>query len=310
MTTSKYTDFDQKDFVYKTVNNHEISTTVLIPKTIQPGKHPLLVHFHGGFLICGSKLYEEWHATWTIQLAAQKNAILVTPNYRLLPEANGREVLDDIADFWSWVKTSLPAEVGTMARGVEVDVSNVLVAGESAGGYLAIQSALLFPDAGIKAAISQYGMLDNKIAHFSQKGEKYMAGAPQQPESEIDDYLRDMKKGAVRTETHPWELWLFICATVQAGRYLQFLGDGNGVHAIDNLETTKSIPACWVIHGKEDSLVPIEASNNFVDKLKQTHPDTPLRYTIQPGEHGFDGAVTMDADWVKEGCAWLEQYWP
>lgn len=56
--------------------------------------------------------------------------------------------------------------------------------------------------------------------------------------------------------------------------------------------------------------MPIEASNNFVDKLKQTHPITPLKYTIQPGEHGFDDAVTMDEDWVKEGCAWLEKYWP
>ena len=54
----------------------------------------------------------------------------------------------------------------------------------------------------------------------------------------------------------------------------------------------------------------IEASDNFVDKFEQTHPETPLRYTIQPGEHGFDGAATMDADWVKEGCTWLEQHWP
>lgn len=254
-TPSKYSEFDQKDVVYKTVNDQDISTTILVPKNITPGKHPLLVHFHGGFLICGSKLYEEWHATWTIQLAAQKNAILVTPNYRLLPEANGREVLDDISDFWSWIKTSLPSEVAKMAKGVEVDTTNTLVAGESAGGYLAIQSSLLHPSAGIKAVISQYGMLDNKIPHFTQKGQKHMAGAPQQPESEVDDYLQDMQKGAVRTETHPWEMWLFICATVQAGRYLEFLGDGVGVHAIDNLGTAERVPACWIIHGKEDSLV-------------------------------------------------------
>lgn len=274
MATSKYTDFTQKEVVYKRVNNHDISTTVLIPKNIKPGKHPLLVHFHGGFLICGSKLYEEWHAAWTIQLAAQKGAILVTPNHRLLPEANGREVLDDIADFWSWIKSSLPREVESVAKGVEVDVNNVLVAGESAGGYLAVQSALLHPNAGIKAVISQYGMLDNRIPHFSQKGEKNMAGAPQQPESEIDDYLRDMKKGSVRTETHPWELWLFICATVQAGRYLEFLGNGQGVHAIDNLEKAKNVPACWIVHGKEDSLVSLSAENRmgrarFADEVKR-----------------------------------------
>ncbi|KAI5201084.1 hypothetical protein AUEXF2481DRAFT_38949 [Aureobasidium subglaciale EXF-2481] len=310
MAESKYVHFDQKDVVYKTVNKHEISTAILVPKNIKPGKRPLLVHFHGGFLICGSKLYEEWHATWTIQLAAQKNAILVSPNYRLLPEANGGEILDDIGDFWSWVKTSLPSEVAKMANGVEIDSNNILVAGESAGGYLAIQSSLLHPNSGIKAVISQYGMLDNTIPQFTQKGHKNMAGAPQQPESEVNDYLHDMQKGAVRTNTHPWEMWLFICAVVQAGRYLEFLGNGEGVHAIDNLETAKNVPACWIIHGKEDSLVPIEASNNFVNKLRNTHPETPLRYTIQPGEHGFDNAMSLDETWVKEGCVWLQQYWP
>jgi hypothetical protein len=115
--------------------------------------------------------------------------------------------------------------------------------------------------------ISQYGMLDNTIPHFTQKGEKHMAGAPQQPESEIDDYIKDMKKGAVRTETHPWELWLFICAVVQAGRYLEFLGDAEGVHAIDNLETAKSVPACWIVHGKEDSLVSLSGMEKETSQI-------------------------------------------
>ena len=193
-------------------------------------------------------------------------------------KANGREVLDDIADFWSWIKTSLPKAVAEMATGVVADTNNVLVAGESAGGYLAIQSALLQPDAGIKAVISQYGMLDNRIAHFTQKGEKYMAGAPQQPESEVDDYIRDMKKGAVRTETHPWELWLFICAVVQAGRYLDFLGDAKGVHAIDNLETAKSVPACWIIHGQEDSLVSLPGR----EMKPSTFADEMMRSPLKP----------------------------
>jgi acetyl esterase/lipase len=278
-TPSKYANFDQKDFVYKKVNNTPISTTVLIPKTLttastagtpQPDKpqnkkkhHPILVHLHGGFLICGSKLYQEWHSTWTIQLALLNAAIIVTPNYRLLPEANGTDVLCDLCDFWSWVQECLATAVASMTtttttETIQIDMNSILVCGESAGGYLAIQSALLLPNMRFKAILSQYGMLDHKLAHFTQKSTtKYLAGAPQQPESEIENYLLDMQKGAVRTETHPWEMWLFICATVQAGRYLEFLGDGENVHVIENLEKIKGakLPACWIIHGKEDSLV-------------------------------------------------------
>jgi cephalosporin-C deacetylase-like acetyl esterase len=36
---------------YKTLNNHAITADVLIPKNIQPGKHPLLVRLHGGCLV-------------------------------------------------------------------------------------------------------------------------------------------------------------------------------------------------------------------------------------------------------------------
>lgn len=331
---SKYSSFTKKEVTYKTINNHAITTAIFIPKmgpsSSNKNPHPLLIHFHGGFLICGHSTYEEWHATWTIQLALQHSAILVSPNYRLLPESNGHDILSDISDFWTWVKTSLASEISSISPDTNIDLSNILVAGESAGGYLAIQSALLFPEAGIKAVISQYGMLDNRIPHFAEKGFKYMAGAPQQPESDVDEYIRDAKKGDVRTNTHPWEMWLFICATVQAGRYLDFLGQDELLHPVENLRNVARVPPCWIVHGKEDSLVsfvfssvcwfywlgandtqvPIAASDNFVQKLGTTHPQTPLLYTVQPGEHGFDGKVTMDEEWVKEGCAWLKQYWP
>lgn len=255
MASSKFNLFNQKDFVYKTINNHAISTTILIPKTLQTGKQPILVHFHGGFLICGDKMYEEWWGTWLIQFALSKNAIIVSPNYRLLPEASGKDVLSDIKDFWTWLHGSLGAAVESLAMEVQPDFERTLVAGESAGGYLAVQSALLHPEARISAVISQYGMLDNTLPHFTKPGEKYMAGAPQQPESEVDEYLRDMKPGDVRSSTHPWELWLFICATVQHGRYLKFLGESKELHPINNLDNAKSVPPIWVIHGKDDSLV-------------------------------------------------------
>lgn len=43
--------FNSFTIPYKTVNNHEITTDILIPKNIKPGKHPLLARFHGGGLV-------------------------------------------------------------------------------------------------------------------------------------------------------------------------------------------------------------------------------------------------------------------
>jgi len=50
---------------YKTINNHEITTDILVPKNIQPGKHPLLVRIHGGGLV--STFLHSIHITQTNQ---------------------------------------------------------------------------------------------------------------------------------------------------------------------------------------------------------------------------------------------------
>jgi acetyl esterase/lipase len=36
-----------------------------------------------------------------IQLAKSNGAIVVSPDYRLIPEAKGVDILEDIKDFWS-----------------------------------------------------------------------------------------------------------------------------------------------------------------------------------------------------------------
>jgi len=36
---------------YKKIGDHEIEVSILVPKGITPGKHPLLVKWHGGGLV-------------------------------------------------------------------------------------------------------------------------------------------------------------------------------------------------------------------------------------------------------------------
>lgn len=71
-------------------------------------------------------------------MAESKGAIIVSPDYRLLPEAAADDMLDDIEDFWSWVHTGLATEVSKATGGKQgVDLTKIAVSGESAGEYCA-----------------------------------------------------------------------------------------------------------------------------------------------------------------------------
>jgi hypothetical protein len=53
----------------------------------------------------------------------------VTPDYRLMPEANGSEILDDVEDFWTWVHGGLAGCVKGLDLGVEVDLERIALCG-------------------------------------------------------------------------------------------------------------------------------------------------------------------------------------
>jgi hypothetical protein len=98
---------------------------------------------------------------------------MVLPDYRLLPEASAHDILQDMADILRWLPTGLPPIVAS--EGCTVDVTRTLLAGESAGGWCAVQSGLLHGTgiagfAGsespvkIAAVISKFGWLEPMVS--------------------------------------------------------------------------------------------------------------------------------------------------
>ena len=53
MNPEKFAPFHIHSTSYKAVNEHNIGVDVLVPKDLKLGneKHPLMVRFHGGFLV-------------------------------------------------------------------------------------------------------------------------------------------------------------------------------------------------------------------------------------------------------------------
>lgn len=81
----------------------------------------------------GTRDGEEWFSGWLVEYAVAQTAVIVSPDYRLLPEAKGMDILEDMDDFWKWVQTDLPGIVAARTGNSEVDLESVVVAGESAG---------------------------------------------------------------------------------------------------------------------------------------------------------------------------------
>ena len=50
--------------------------------------------------------YAPWFAAHLLRLASSCNAIILAPNYRLMPTASGSAILSDVSSFWNWFRAS------------------------------------------------------------------------------------------------------------------------------------------------------------------------------------------------------------
>jgi acetyl esterase/lipase len=95
------------------------------------GPFPVILYFHGGgWVIAGKEVYD----AGARGLAKEANAIVVSPDYRLAPEHKFPAAWDDAFAAYKWVLAHA-GEIGG-------DPSRVALAGESAGGNLAVATAV------------------------------------------------------------------------------------------------------------------------------------------------------------------------
>lgn len=231
------------------------------------------------------------------------------PNYRLLPEHTGADVLSDLADFWTWLHSpqflSFLTSRHTSLAATDLDLSRVLAVGDSAGGYLALMSGLTQPQGSIRAVIAQYPMT------------YYLRGTPNMPPGEsvpgtevIDAHMAGVKPGvtAVSSATPPARMELSLAIATHE-RYLAFFGDDKSMWPLYRVEQCKQMPPTWIVHGEADSVVGIEDSLRFMEKCKLLGIEA--RLEIRPGqEHGFDDAIKESEEkWLADGLRWIGEKW-
>ena len=106
------------------------------------GPFPVIVYFHGGGWVLGDKQVYDGGARG---LAKQANAVVVSVDYRLSPEAKFPAAWEDSLAAYRWTLTN--------AASIKGDVKKMALAGESAGGNLAVATAIAVRDAGLQAPL-------------------------------------------------------------------------------------------------------------------------------------------------------------
>lgn len=323
IVSDRFKDFTILETNYKQLNpTHSIPASILVPKTLKstPGtKIPIAIFWHGGALVLGQRLYADWFCQWILEFVKSQNAILISPDYRLLPEHSGKDIIEDVRDFFTWLHDlkGLAAAVPDL----ELDTGNVLVTGGSAGGYLSVQSGLLDlpPEQrnAIKAVIAQYPMLDMRDRWYTQDYEKNLFSAgPNPPKHLLQDYLDELTGDEIVTSRIPPDGGMLSASIFGQGLYPKFLGTETGLYPFENLrrraEKSERVPPTWVLHGREDDVVPVQGTEAFVELWKKVLPEKKgeLYVNYESGSHGFDDAATVDTPWVAEGLRFVRSYWP
>lgn len=107
------------------------------------GPFPVVLYIHGGGWVIANKNVYDGGARG---IAKQANAIVVSVDYRRAPEAKFPAAWDDCFAAYKWVEAN--------AASLKGDPRKLALAGESAGGNLAVSTAIAARDAGVSKPLA------------------------------------------------------------------------------------------------------------------------------------------------------------
>ncbi len=129
-----------KDVLYHTgdVNNCKLDY-YYIPKTTSE-KYPVILNIHGGGFVAGDKVYRKSLCTWL----ATQGFFVVNANYGLCPECRFPTPILQLTRALNWIHK--------FSKILKLDLSRVVISGDSAGAYYASMLCALATNAELQKA--------------------------------------------------------------------------------------------------------------------------------------------------------------
>ncbi|MEO3406827.1 alpha/beta hydrolase [Mucilaginibacter sp. CAU 1740] len=169
------------------VDGGKIHIRVYTPKTGK-SSYPAIVYYHGGgFVIANIDVYDASASS----LADQVGAVVISVAYRLAPEHKFPVAHNDAYSAYEWVVKN--------AASIKADPKKIAVAGESAGGNLALNTAIKARDKGIQQPIHVLAVYP--VAGSNMATPSYVKNANAKPLNKammiwfVKNYLNSMAEG-------------------------------------------------------------------------------------------------------------------
>lgn len=266
-------------FTYKKVGDLEIKLDV--HRRAGDDMRPLAVWIHGGALISGGR-----------QGIGKLGAVLLDAgycvasiDYRLAPETKLPGIIEDLEDAFRWLRENARARL-------HADSSRIVVAGESAGGYLALTAGFRVQPR-VAAVIALYGYGDLVSSWYADPSpharhlkstmtDAEMAAVEAGPPvaNSRDRKMKSAGYYAMTRRLGVWPIKVSGCDPVkERTRFVPYMAAEN---------VSADYPPTLLIHGNADTDVPYEQSQIMAREF--TKHGVPHRLiTIEGGEHGFTG---------------------
>jgi acetyl esterase/lipase len=259
----------------KRVKNCSILADVFLPAGKKP---PVVLFFHGGALISGSRKYLPGYQA---RMLREAGFAVVAADYRLAPETKLEAIIADVRDAVCWTR-----EEG--ANSFEWDAERVAVMGSSAGGYLSLLSGTF--EEKPRALVSFYGYGDILGEWYTLPSEYYCRSQALIPQEAAERVVGGREKSRGSSKRYAY---YFYCR--QQGIWPQAVSGWDPAAEREKLlrycpaaNVGTDYPPTLLLHGDADTDVPYEQSVQMVHALDARGIENRL-VTMPGGGHGFDG---------------------
>ncbi|KND94613.1 putative carboxylesterase, partial [Tolypocladium ophioglossoides CBS 100239] len=325
-TMDIFNDFHILGEPYVVRDDHPIVAHILLPKNPPQGPRPVLIHWHGGYLVMAHGLYPPFFPKFILDLAKKHSAIIISPDYTLLPHKDGLAAVQaDVQAFHGWMQSSLESFLANKAPSHQPDLSRILLNGGSAGGYVAMSHALASPKS-FRALGLEYPMIDFDTEWWRNGSRAVGAPNPGQlPDSDFPDdadvkeRIKQLRNGP-RVSATETERQGFGASIARAGFFADVFSPGGKLDDDPTVWLNRRVrqgaelpERIWVLHGDVDAAVPVDTSLAFAETLKQQ--GRAVRLDVVKGmDHGFDMAPAHgwkgpEDPLILEATSWLAEKW-
>jgi acetyl esterase/lipase len=288
----------KKTHVYKEAGGVRIELDVHRPA--DDAVRPVLVWIHGGALILGSRAGVPRNL---LDLARAEGYALVSIDYRLAPQVKAPDIVADLKDAFRWIREKGPELE-------KLDPRKLVVAGGSAGGYLALMSGFCVePRPTALVAYWGYGDLDGDW--YTKPSEHYR----KQPIADVEEARKALASEVVTAPPNPEQAKArsrYYLSLRQAGLWTREVAGLAPGKELDPYCPVRNVSPAWpptlLVHGTEDTDVPHDRSEAMAREFEKHR--VPHEFVSVPGAgHGLPGGdPKLVADAHARALAFIKKH--